>query len=260
MTELRIVRRLLPKWGTTYGPPGDGPFPAVLILHGSEGGWSGWSHRNAVLLAAHGFLAFPFAYSHDGNVWNAGRIQDVPLDRTAEAMADLRDFAFSGERLGLFGISRGGEHALLLTALMARDGVTPLPDAVVVHSPADVVCGAFNGKSWRDAGDPGWQPWDPAQRAWTWRGESDDIPPTTPIEIERYDGPLFISHGTADRTWSVEMSRRLEARLKAAARTPEMHYIDGQGHLADSAAENENMTRIVGFLDRHLRDAEPPRA
>ena len=39
---LSIVRRLLPEFGTTYGPPGDGPFPAVLLLHGSEGGWSGW--------------------------------------------------------------------------------------------------------------------------------------------------------------------------------------------------------------------------
>ena len=59
---LKIVRRLLPDWGTTYGPPGEGPFPAVLLLHGSEGPWSGWSHRNAVILAAHGFLAFPFGY------------------------------------------------------------------------------------------------------------------------------------------------------------------------------------------------------
>lgn len=35
--SLKIVRRLLPDFGTTYGPPGDGPFPAVMILHGSEG-------------------------------------------------------------------------------------------------------------------------------------------------------------------------------------------------------------------------------
>ncbi|MFD2264115.1 hypothetical protein ACFSM5_14535 [Lacibacterium aquatile] len=66
MTSLQIVRRLLPDWGTTYGPPGEGPFPAVMIFHGSEGALSGWSHRNAVILAAHGFLAFPFGYSNGG--------------------------------------------------------------------------------------------------------------------------------------------------------------------------------------------------
>ena len=89
---LKIALRLIPDWGTTYGPPGEGPFPAIMILHGSEGAWSGWSHRTAVILAAHGFLAFPFGYSKGGNWWNAGNIIDVPLDRTVEALAALRDF------------------------------------------------------------------------------------------------------------------------------------------------------------------------
>jgi hypothetical protein len=68
---LKIVRREIPQWGTTYGPGGDGPFPAIMVLHGSDGAWSGWSHRHAVILAAHGFLVFPFGYSKGGNYWNA---------------------------------------------------------------------------------------------------------------------------------------------------------------------------------------------
>ncbi len=119
--KLAIVRRLIPDWGTTYGPAGDGPFPAVMLLHGSEGGYSGWSHRNAVMLAAHGFLAFPFPYSNGGNAWNAGSIINVPLERTMEAFRALREFAFSGAKAGLFGVSRGAEHALLVTSLMVRD-------------------------------------------------------------------------------------------------------------------------------------------
>jgi hypothetical protein len=58
-----------------------------MIFHGSEGAFSGWSHRNAVLLAAHGFLAFPFGYSSGGNAWNAGNIEEVPLDRSLDALA-----------------------------------------------------------------------------------------------------------------------------------------------------------------------------
>lgn len=46
---LKIGRRLLPEFGTAYGPAGDGPFPGIVILHGSEGGFSGWSHRLATL-------------------------------------------------------------------------------------------------------------------------------------------------------------------------------------------------------------------
>src|SRR5580704_17661403 len=87
---LKIFHRVVPGCGWGYGPPDDGPFPAILLLHGSEGKWSGWIYRTAVILAAHGFLAIPFGYSNGGNGWNAGDIIDVPLDRTAEALAALR--------------------------------------------------------------------------------------------------------------------------------------------------------------------------
>jgi hypothetical protein len=101
---LKVVRRLIPDWGTTYGPPGDGPFPAIMILHGSEGALSGWSHRNAVFLAAPGFLAFPFGYSNGGNAWNAGDIVDVSIDRTVEAMTALRRLCCVGEKVGVYSV------------------------------------------------------------------------------------------------------------------------------------------------------------
>ncbi|PRD41662.1 thioesterase [Phyllobacterium phragmitis] len=249
---LKILRRLIPDWGTTYGPPGEGPFPAIMIFHGSEGAWSGWSHRNAVILAAHGFLAFPFGYSNGGNAWNAGNIVNVPLDRTVDALAALRAFPATAEKVGLYGVSRGAEHALLAASLMARDGVGGLPDAIAAHSPPDVICGAFDGRKWRDAGDPGWQSWDPGQRAWSWRGSTDELLPSTPIEIERFEGPLFLSHGTADQVWSVDMTRRLADRLHRHGRRPEVHYYDGQDHIPGSAAENEHHERLIAFFERNL--------
>jgi pimeloyl-ACP methyl ester carboxylesterase len=240
------------RFGLGYSPPGDGPFPAILFLHGSEGKWSGWSYRNAALLAPHGFLAVPFGYSNGGNSWNAGDIIDVPLDRTAEAMAALRASNLSGDRIGVYGASRGAEHALLLASLMARDGVAGLPDAIAVHSAADVICGAFNARSWRDSGDPGWQPWDPAKRTSTWRGSSDDLLPTTAIEIERFEGPLFLSHGTEDAVWSVDMTRRLWDRLKRHGRTPDVHFYEGGGHGFGSDSENQHYELLIDFFVRHL--------
>lgn len=249
---LRIKRRLLPDFGTTYGPAEDRPYPSILLLHGSEGGWSGWSHRNAMLLAAHGFLAYPHAYARGGNAWNAGSIEDVPLDKTAEAINALRQASFCNGKVGVYGISRGGEHALLVTSLMAKAGLPDLPDAVAAHSPADVVCGAFDARKWRDKGDPGWQPWDPAARAWTWQGSSEGLKPTTPIEIERYDGPIMLSHGTADTVWSVEMTQRLEARLMANDRDPEVHYYEGKDHGGDGESENTHNEQLIEFFAKHL--------
>nr|WP_298523136.1 acyl-CoA thioester hydrolase/BAAT C-terminal domain-containing protein [uncultured Halomonas sp.] len=250
--SLNIVQRLIPEWGTTYGPSGDGPFPAIMLLHGSEGAWSGWSHRNAVILAAQGFLAFPFGYSNGGNVWNAGSIIDCPLDRSVEALNALRQFAYSDTRIGLYGMSRGAEHALLLASLMARDEISGLPEAIAAHSPPDVICGGFDSTLFRDTGDPGWRAWDGSHRAWTWKGTSETLLPTTPIEVDRYPGPLFLSHGTADRMWSVEMTKRMEKRLKAHDRTPDVHYYDGEYHVLGIAAENIHQELLISFFERHL--------
>jgi len=248
---LKIISRSLPKIGRGYGPPGEGPFPTILLLHGSEGKWSGWTHSQAAILAAHGFLAIPFGYSNGGNYWNAGDIINVSLDRTADALAALRAHELSG-KIGLYGVSRGGEHALLLASLMARDGVAGLPDAIAVHAPADVICGAFTAKAFRDSGDPGWQPWDPANRAWTWRGSSGELLPTTPIEIERFVGPLFISHGTQDKVWSAEMTRRLSERLISHGREVEVHLYDEADHGFSSDGEDRHYELLIDFFRRHL--------
>lgn len=250
--KLGIVQRLIPGWGTTYGPVGDGPFPAVMLLHGSEGGMSGWSHRNAVILAAHGFLAFPFPYSKGGNAWNAGHIVDVSLDRTAAALKALRDFEFSGQNVGLFGVSRGAEHALLLTSLMVRDAIPGYPDALAVLAASDCICGGFDSRTFRDSGDPGFQSWDTSKRAWTWNGLSDDLLPSTPIPIETYKGPVFLAHGKKDALWSYKMTERLYARLAAAGNEPELHLYEEQEHIPDSDGENIFHSHLLCFLEKWL--------
>ena len=158
------------------------------MLHGSEGAWSLHSYMGAALLAAHGFLVLPFGYSVRGTPWAAGDIRDIRIDRTAEAVEALRADPRTNGRLGVYGLSRGAEHALLLASLMARDGVAGAPEAVAVLSPPDVVVGAFLAASERERGDAGWTVYDHAARAWTWRGTSDGLLPTTPIAIERYRG------------------------------------------------------------------------
>jgi dienelactone hydrolase len=206
---------------TLYVPKGEGRSPGILILHGSEGGHSGWSSFDALALAMHGFAAYPLNYSKGGNLWHAGEIHDVDLEKTVEALQWLRQHSCVNGKVGVYGVSRGAEHALLLTSLLARDELTKLPDAVAVHSPSDTICGAFISGQFHPKEE---ESWDPSKRAWRWRGSSEEFLPTMPIEIERYSGPVLLSHGEADKTWTVECTRRLETRLRAAGRNPEVYY------------------------------------
>lgn len=233
-----------------YVPKGRAVSPGLLLLHGSEGGWSGWSAWHALAFAMYGFVTVALPYSKGGNGWHAGDIHDVDLDATARALDGLRAYdAVAGSKVGLFGVSRGAEHALLLASLMARDGVAGQPDAVAAHAPSDVICGAFVAGAYhptqREASDPSW-------RAWRWRGSSDGLEPTRPIEIERYDGPLFLSHGEADPVWTVDCTRRLERRLREAGRTPEVHLYPGEGHNFRAETRNLQHERLIAFFRRHL--------
>lgn len=220
------------------------------------------------MLAVHGFLAYPHAYSRDGNAWHAGDIINVALDETADALARLRGLPFvSG--VGLYGESRGGEHALLLAALMSMDGHLGLADAVATHAAAAVVHGPFRANDFRSecrtramgptsgagGGTIRWRTPEAAHGAdvaWTWRGKTDRSLPGTTIEIEHYTGPVFLSHGAVDELWSAEMTANLAARLRAAGRSPELHVYEQEGHRLGAEAQNIHNRLLVSSFQRHL--------
>jgi dipeptidyl aminopeptidase/acylaminoacyl peptidase len=235
--------------GCLYVPKGREQSPGLLLLHGSEGGFAGWTARDAVALAMNGFATFAFPYSKGGNYWHAGDIHDVDLDQTVDALRWLREHPTVTGKVGLYGHSRGAEHAILLASLMSRDGVADLPDAVAAHAPSDTIAGAFIAGTFHPKER---EAWDPSRRAWRWRGSSEGLFPTMPIELERYPGPVFLSHGEKDDLWTVECTRRLEARLRAAGRNPEVHYYPDDKHVFTPETRNQAQARLVSFFSKHL--------
>jgi dipeptidyl aminopeptidase/acylaminoacyl peptidase len=227
------------------------PRPGLILLHGSEGAFAGWTDVVAVELAYRGFVTYPHPYSQGGNLWQAGAIIEYPLEETVKAMRWLRKHPSTNGKLGLWGGSRGAEHALLLTSLLARDQPDDLPDAVVAQSGPDTIVGGQIGTALhapnRDAAV-----WDPALRAWSWRGSSEDLKPTTPIEIERYAGPIMLTTGAKDQMWSSKQTRRLAKRLKAAGREPEVHIFKEDGHWYAPERLGRAYDLWTDFLERHL--------
>jgi dipeptidyl aminopeptidase/acylaminoacyl peptidase len=241
--RVRTVPSPFHPYSVLYVPDGVASAPGVILLHGSEGAWAGWSDCLAAQIAAFGFACAPFPYGKGGSPWTAGNIVDIDLENTVTALTKLRAHPLvQGRKVALFGNSRGAEHALLVTSLMARDDAGGLPDAVLAQAPASSVFGGFEGATPDiDVGKP----------AWRWQGTSEYLQPEMPIAIERFAGPLFLSHGLQDQLWSAEFTRELEQRLRAAGRDPEVYFYAGD-HMPGPDAHNIWLDKVVAFLNRTI--------
>lgn len=107
-----------------YEPTGDGPHPAVVVLHGS-GGRS--VEATASLLASHGFAAFACRWLDADGFPEAPR--EVALERVADAIDWFRNRdVVADDAYGIWGVSMGSQLALHLA--VREDDV----DAVVADS------------------------------------------------------------------------------------------------------------------------------
>ena len=118
--------------------------PAVIVLHGSEGGDLEQAKAAAGRFASHGFAALALIYfawpnQHLGNVpqsFSGLPVERIDWARTWLARRPEADVA----RLGLVGGSKGAEYALLAAAHY------PWVQAVVACAPSSVVWGGFGAE------------------------------------------------------------------------------------------------------------------
>jgi dipeptidyl aminopeptidase/acylaminoacyl peptidase len=209
-----------------YAPTSLGTHGAVLLLHGSEGGAAGYTALSAIRLASAGYVALAFAYF--GVPGTPSKLERAPLERTIAAARWLKESRLvAGLPVALSGASRGAEHAILIASIL-RD--TSSISAVAAHAPISVVCGSWDPATRAHAASPLRAPGGGAHlEAWTYQGRP--IRDETPIALERYEGPVFLSHGRRDMVWPSSHTEELEARLRAAKRDVEVHYLEGEGHV-----------------------------
>lgn len=124
------------------------PLPLIITLSGSNGGLS---ENRAKLLASNGFNVLALGYfGVDGLPAN---LQDIPLEYFEGAFRWLKTQPdIDASRVGLYGVSRGAELALLLGSFFP-DSV----QAIVAVAPSSVVHGGLNvedSNAWICQGKP----------------------------------------------------------------------------------------------------------
>ena len=162
--------------GTLFAARGATNAPGVIVLGGSDGG-NLWQFV-AALLAAHGCAALSLAYFAYEDL--PKELIEIPLEYFAEAVEWLRDRPEVGAaRVGVLGMSRGGEAALLIGASV------PEVAAVVALVPSGVTGNGIGA----DVSAM-------AQSAWTLKGVPFQVfpPPGDPLTMQ--EAGLAIATGT----------------------------------------------------------------
>jgi dienelactone hydrolase len=212
-------------------PSGTGPFPAVLVLHGTHGfarQYVEWAND----LARSGFIGVAGCWFSGGGGAGASEVtppipcpqipplgsgeypEAVPfvdaLVQTTRALPDVR-----ADRLALVGHSRGAGEATL-KYLLANGNV----QAAVLHS------SGYAPRPWQRAAE--------------------------------FSVPILIMHGTADsmsENTQFRLAREFEMALRANNKPVETAYCEGCGHntfFTNSAQRDDELKRMTEFLRRHL--------
>jgi len=239
MTEQTLAG---PVQGMAVRPEGASSSTGVLVLAGSSGRVD---IERARLLARHGALALALQWF--GGPGQSPGICEIPLETFTAAIDWLVEQG--GQRIGIVGLSKGAEAALLVAV---RD---PRVAAVVAISPSSV--------AWANVG-PGYDGADyPYRSSWSWEGQPLPFVPYdetwTPlvdqhpvsfrplyeaslrahpeaaadaaIPIERARGDVLLIAGEDDALWpSAAFAEALAARRHAAGRPVESITHPDAGH------------------------------
>ena len=235
--------------GTLFVPHGGKARPGIISLGGSEGGLR---EGQAALLASHGYTTMALAYFDHEDL--PEHLHEIPLEYFAKAIAFMKSHPLvDGDRLGVVGISRGGELALLLGATF------PEIKAVVAYAPSGVMWPGMDparspGATWSHEGKPlPYVPYksDPAlQASWIDKlagGQAIEVTPMfeasmkdaaamarAEVAVEKTNGPILLISGKADALWpSTALAEVAVKRLQKHKHGHSFEHLayDDAGHL-----------------------------
>jgi acetyl esterase/lipase len=237
-----------------YRPLGEGPFPAVLVVHG--GSWTRGSRsrmaRVAERLAGSGYTAVSVDYRLAPEHLFPAPVHDCKTAvRWIRRHAD--DLHVDPERVGGFGYSSGAHLVAMLATTTPTDG---LEGEAPQGAPSSRIQAAVLGGAPTDLRR---FPPNPTVRRFL-GGSRDEVPDlyafASPITyVSSDDPPMFLYHGVRDWVVDVSQARTMAKALDDAGVPHELHE-SKLGHAATFVMDGDEMAGAIRFLDRWLKGAD----
>ncbi len=238
-------------------PPGKGPWPAVVLVHGGpyvRGGDWHWD-PDAQFLASRGYLVVEPEYRGStgfGDKWfRAGwkqwglAMQDDIADATIWA---AQKGGADGHRICIAGASYGG-YATLMGLVrypeLYRCGVewAGVTDIDLMYS-----------INWSDMSDQ-WKDYGMPKMIGDRKLDAKQLEATSPLaQADRITRPLLMAHGTEDRRVPLDHFKKLRDAVQSHNPDVETIIYSGEGH--GWALEDNDVdfwTHVEAFLDKHLK-------
>ncbi len=252
--QVYVERESGPLKADLYVPKGDGPFPAMIVVHG--GAWASGTKAQlagvAKGLAEHGYTTAAISYRLAPQDTFPAQIYDCQA-----AVRWLRDnatkYKVDADHIGGYGYSAGGHLVALLGALGDDDFREPGVPAEAASARLQVVVAGGAPCDFRMLPADSrrlayWLGGTPAEKPAAYREAS----PTTYITAD--DPPMFFFHGEADDIVPIRSPRRMVEGLKEAGVAVEIYAIPETGHMG-AVVDGQAVQRALAFVAHHLKDA-----
>ncbi len=236
---------------------GDGPFPAVVCIHG--GGWRGGDkshmHNSLFGLAQQGYVAVTIQYRLVPEARFPSQIQEAKA-AVQYVRAHAKELNVDPDRIGVMGGSAGAHLALLIgttddnefEAVGDNPKVSAKVNAVVslagptdltpeFPAPAQAMVNDLLNKSKKD--------------------DSDAYAKASPLHyVTKGDAPILMVHGTKDELVPYDQTTKLMDACKKAGVDAELVTIKDGGH--GGGGDPKEWVAAIGkmaeFLNKHLKD------
>jgi len=249
-----------------YQPAGNGPFPAILQVHG--GAWNNKDRtdgQNAALdFARAGIVVLAIDFRNAPEAPYPASLQDINYG-IRWLKTHCGEFGSSPDRVGAYGTSSGG-HQVLLAAIRPDDTryrALPLAEAPEMDARlAFVISGwgvLFPLDRYKLAKDKG--NLDLAKSHDTFFGdEATQLEATPALAIERgekvYLPPALVFQGTKDQWTSVDLAERFAADYRRAGGSLDLLLVEGERHTFVNEhpfAPNsvKTMEAVQAFIKKH---------
>jgi len=250
---------------------GNGPFPVILHIHGGafEIGDKGDIQVQPYFKAlSHGYAVVSVNYRLSGEAIFPAGLQDIKAS-IRWLRANSKTYHLDGDRMAACGSSAGGNYAAMvsLTASVAEFDDPCLGNmeypchvqaAVDMFGPTDFL------KMDAQLAENGFGPGD--------HGEADspeskylgakitDVPLKVVLAnpmtyIHEHMPPILVQHGRLDTLVPVQQSMIFVEKLQKYVSPDRFEFdiIEGVGHADPLFETDQNMNRVLAFLDRHLK-------